>query len=128
MEFINAVVNPDHIATSKKYLDRAEINNVCHHIYEKWLITLLAYKNIKIDTKKRHKSKYIGVGARLQPHKAKLKKETNQDSLRRHQNPGTPEGNRSMTSNFNVIKKCGQNVYKQGDVDYDKQTDSVKIP
>ena len=33
-----------------------------------------------------------------------------------------------MTSHFNVIKKFGQKVSKQGEVDYDKQTDIAKKP
>ena len=65
-------------------------------------------------------------GDRVQSHKAKLKKKTKNDIFGHIQNPGTPEGHRSMTSHFNVIKKFGQKVSKQGDVDYDKQTDSAK--
>ena len=49
------------------------------------------------------------VGARLQQDKAKLKKETNDDTFRHMNNPGTPQGHRSMISHFNVITKRGQN-------------------
>ena len=64
----------------------------------------------------------------MQLHKAKLKKETNDDNFRRFQNTGTPEGNRSITPHFNVINKCGKKVSKKGDVYYEKQTNSVKNP
>ena len=70
----------------------------------------------------------MGVGSRVESHKSKLKKETSDDTFRRLQTPGTPEGHRPMKSHFNVIKKCRQKVSKQGDVDYDKHTDSVKKP
>ena len=33
-----------------------------------------------------------------------------------------------MKPHFNVIKKCGQKVSKQGDVGYDKQIDSINNP
>ena len=33
-----------------------------------------------------------------------------------------------MKSHSNVIKKCDQKASKQGDVDYDKQKNSVKNP
>ena len=68
------------------------------------------------------------IGDRVQSHKAKLKKETNNDTFRLIQKPGTPEGHRSMTLQFNVIKKCCQEVSKKGDVDYYKQTDIAKDP
>ena len=68
------------------------------------------------------------IGDMTKTHKAKLKKETNDDNLTHIQNPGNPEGHRSMASHFNVIKKCGQKVSKQGDVDCDKHTDSAKNP
>ena len=64
----------------------------------------------------------------MQTHKAKLKKETNNDNFRLIQKPGTPEGHRSMTSHLNVINKCGQRVYIQGDEDYDKHIGSVNNP
>ena len=70
----------------------------------------------------------MGLVARVQSHKAKLKKETNNDNFRHIQKPVTPEGHRSMSSNFNVINKCDQKAYKQGDVYYDKHKDSVKNP
>ena len=70
----------------------------------------------------------MGIGSRAQSHENKLKKETKYDTFRHHQNPGTPEGHRSMTSHFNFIKKFGHKVSKKGDVDYDKQTDSIKNP
>ena len=54
----------------------------------------------------------------MNSHKAKLKKETNDDTFRILQKPGTPEGHMSMTQHFNVINKCGHRSYKQGGVDY----------
>ena len=74
MYIINATVNPDHILTLKRQLDNAELKNVCHAIDEEYLITLPEYHNIKRETKTRHKINYIGIGARLQSHKAKLEK------------------------------------------------------
>ena len=70
----------------------------------------------------------MGIGAKFQSHKSKLNKETNDDTLNHIKNPGTPEGHRSMASNFNVIKKFGQKVSKKGYVYYDKHTDSDKNP
>ena len=70
----------------------------------------------------------MGVGYRVQSHKDKLNKETNDDTFRCIQNPGTPEGHRSMISHFNVIKKFGQKVSKKCDGDYDEQTESVNNP
>ena len=64
------------------------------------------------------------VGARVQSHTSKLKKETNDDIFRSLQKTGNPAGNRLMISNFNIIKKYGQKVSKQGGVDYYKQIDS----
>ena len=83
------------------------------------------YKRIKNT---RHKRKCIGIDDKVQSHKDKLKKKTSNDNFRIIWKPGTPEGHRSMKSNFNVINKCGQKVSKKGDVDYDKQSDSVKNP
>ena len=68
------------------------------------------------------------LGVRVQKHKAKIKKEIKYDTFRNIKKPGTPEGHISMTSHFNVINKCGQKVYRKGDIDYDKKTDSVKKP
>ena len=70
----------------------------------------------------------MGLGAMFHTHKEKIKKETNDDTFRRIQNLGTPEGHRSMASHFNVINKCSQKVSKKFDVDYDKQTESVNNP
>ena len=70
----------------------------------------------------------MGIEARVQSHKAKIKKETKDDNFRGLRKPGTPEGHKSMTSHFSAIKKCGKKVSKKGDVDYDKQTDSIKKP
>ena len=70
----------------------------------------------------------MGFGARVQSHKAKLKKETNNDTLRNIQNPGTPEGHRLMKSHLTVIKKCGQKVSNKGNVYDEKQIDIVKNP
>ena len=66
------------------------------------------------------------VRAKVQSHKDKLKKETNNDNLNRIHKPRTPEVNRPMISHFNSMNKCGRKVSNQGDVDYYKQTDSVK--
>ena len=63
----------------------------------------------------------MGIIARVQYHKSKLEKEANNYTFSRLQKPGTPESNRSMTSHFNVIKKCGQKVSRKGDVDSEKR-------
>ena len=55
----------------------------------------------------------MGVGYRVKSHKNKLKKENSYDTFRPLQKPGTPEGNRPITSHFNVINKCGQKVSKK---------------
>ena len=62
----------------------------------------------------------MGLEYRVQIHKSKLKNETNDDTFRRIQNPGTPQGHMSITSHFNVIKKLGQNKSNQCSVDSDK--------
>ena len=64
----------------------------------------------------------------VQSHKAKLKNKTIYDTFRCPQNPGTPEGHRSITSHFNVKNEFGEKVSKKGDVDNDKHIDTVKIP
>ena len=84
----------------------------CHEIDEQRLITLLDYQNIKRDTNTRHKRNYMRVGARVQSHTSKLKRETNDDIFRSLQKTGNPAGNRLMISNFNIIKKYGQKVSK----------------
>ena len=68
----------------------------------------------------------MGLGSRVQSNKDKFKKETNNDTFRSLQNPGTPKRHRSTTSHFNVIQKYGHEVSNQGDVDYDKNKYSVK--
>ena len=60
----------------------------------------------------------MGIGDRVKSQKARLKKETNNDTFRNLQKPGTPKGHRSMTSHFNIIKKFGQKVSKEGGVYY----------
>ena len=70
----------------------------------------------------------MSLGARAQSHKAKLKKETNSDTFRHIQKPGNPDFHRLMKSHSNVIKKFDQKAPTQGDVDYDKQKNSVKNP
>ena len=67
----------------------------------------------------------MGVGPRVQSHKSKLQKETNDDTFGRLQNPGTPKCHSSRTSHFYVTKRCGQKVSNQGGVDYEKQTETV---
>ena len=114
MEIFDAEVKLDHIETLKKQLDKAELKTFCRGIDGECLITLLKYQNIKIETKTRQKSNHMGIVSRVKSQKAKLKKETNYDYFRHLQNPGTPEGYRSMTSHFNVINKCGQKVPKKG--------------
>ena len=64
----------------------------------------------------------------MRSHKTKFKKEINAYTFKRIQKPGIPEGLREMTSHFNSIKKCVQNLSKQGDVYYDKQIENVKNP
>ena len=61
-----------------------------------------------------------------QTHKDKLKKKINDDNFRRMQNPGNPQGHRSMTSHFNIIKKRGDKEYNQGNVD-DENRQMVSI-
>ena len=70
----------------------------------------------------------MGIGAGVQSHKAKHKKETNDYTLRRLQKLGTPECHRPMISHLNIIKKCGHKVSNKGGVYYYKQIDSVNIP
>ena len=70
----------------------------------------------------------MGVVSRVQSHKSKLWKENNNDTFRRINKTETLEGHKSMIPQFNVIKKCVQKVSHQGDVDYDKYTDSFKNP
>ena len=74
MEIIDAAVKSYHIETLKKQLDKAELKNVCRGIDEECLVTFLDYQNIKREKNTRHKSNYMGIGARAQSHKAKLKK------------------------------------------------------
>ena len=45
------------------------------------------------------------LGDRVQTHKDKLNKETKNDTFRSIQNPGTPKGDRSMTSHLIIINK-----------------------
>ena len=59
-------------------------------------------------SKKRHNRNHMCIGAGLQPHKAKPKKEINDDTFRCLQNPGTPEGHRSMTSRVDSINVCSK--------------------
>ena len=68
----------------------------------------------------------MGVGARVQSHKEKLNKETNDDNFGHIQKPRTTEGHRSVTSHFNIIKKHGQKVSNRDNLDYYKQTYSAK--
>ena len=128
MELINTAVNPDHIKNLNKHLDKAEIKNNCNDIDDQCLITLLKYHNTKRETYTRNKREYMGIGYRFQSHKAKLKKETNDNTFRLPQNPGTPEGHRSMKLHFNFINKCGHKASKKGDVDYNKHTEIVNKP
>ena len=70
----------------------------------------------------------MGLGARLQTHKDKIKKETSNDTFRFIQNPGIPESHRPVTAHFNLINKCGQKVSNQSGVNDEKQTESAKNP
>ena len=70
--------------------------------------------------KKRHKRNYMGIGARVQSHKSKIKRENRYYTFKHLQNPGTPKGHRSITLHLNVINKCGQKVSNKRDVDYYK--------
>ena len=63
---------------------------------------------------------------RVHTHKAKLKKDTNDDTFRHKHNPGTPEGHRPITSHFNIINKFVQKLSKQVNVDSDNHSDGVK--
>ena len=70
----------------------------------------------------------MGLGARVHNHKDKLKKDTNNDTLRSMQNPGTSEENNSMTSHFDVTNTYGKRKHKQGNIDSDRQTQEIKKP
>ena len=59
--------------------------------------------------------------SRLKTHKAKLKKETNDDNSSNMQKSVTPHGHRAITSHFNVMKKRGQKKSNQGNVDVGDQ-------
>ena len=128
MELIYAAVKPYYIETLKNHFDKVKLKYVCHCIDEQCLINLLKYQSIKRDTKTRHNINYIGLGSEVQSHKNKLKKETNNDTSRPLQKPGTLEEHRAMISNFNRINKCGRRLSKKDGVDYVKQTDSIKNP
>ena len=126
MDIIDDEMKPYHIATLKKQLDRAELNNICHEIDEQCLITILKHHNIKRDTKTRHKINYMGVGARVQSHKSRLKKKIDDVTFEHLKNPVNPERHRPMTLDFNVVNKFVRKLSNQGDVDHDKQTDIFK--
>ena len=126
IELIYASVKPYHIVTLNKQLDKDEQTNVWNYIHEQCLITILEFHNIKRYTNTWYKKNYTRIGTRLQSHKDKLNKEANNETFRCLQNTGTPEVHSSMTSYFNVTKKCGHKVSEQGAVDDDKQTESVK--
>ena len=70
----------------------------------------------------------MGLGARVNNHKDKLKKDTNNDTLRPMQKPGRPEDRKSTTSHFYVTNKRGKRTQNQGDIDSDKQTQGIKNP
>ena len=68
------------------------------------------------------------IGASMQSHKAKFKKETSDDTLKNLQKTETSECHRSTTLHFNVINKYILKVSKKGDLYYEKYTDSIKNP
>ena len=85
-----------------------DVNNVCHDIGEQCLVTILTYHNIKGEANTSNMRSYIVLVDRVNKHKAKPKKETNDDTLTRIHNPGTPKCHSSIKSHFNVIKKRGK--------------------
>ena len=86
-----------------------DVNNVCHDIGEQCLVTILKYHNIKVEEMTSNKINYIVLVDRVNKHKAKPKKETNDDTFRRINKPGTPQVHSSIEAHFNIIKKCGKN-------------------
>ena len=65
---------------------------------------------------------------RVHNHKAKIKRDANDDTFRPMHEPGTPRYHKYRTSHFDVIKKCYMSTRKQGDIDYDKHTQVIKNP
>ena len=61
-------------------------------------------------------------------HKAKLKKDTNNDTFGPMQKPGIPEDHKSMTSHFDVIRKLDQSTRKQGNIYSYKQNQAINNP
>ena len=70
----------------------------------------------------------MGLVYRVHKHKAKLKKNNNDDTFRPIQNPGTPKDHKFMTSNFDVIDKLDQRTLKQGNIYSYKQTQGINTP
>ena len=68
----------------------------------------------------------MGVIARGQKHKAKIKKVTNDGTFRPMKKPGTTEYHKPMTSHFNIIKKNSQRGIKQVNYDSDKHAQGTK--
>ena len=62
----------------------------------------------------------MGFGSRVHNHKAKLKKDINNDTLRHMHKPGRPEYHNSTTSHFDVTNKSGKRIQKQVNIDSDK--------
>ena len=64
----------------------------------------------------------MGLVARVQTYKDKLKKEPNNVNLRHMQKTWTPQGHRSIKSHLCVIKKHGKKESNKVNVDTDKHT------
>ena len=70
----------------------------------------------------------MGLGASLHNHKAKIKKDTNNNTFGHMQKPGTLQYHKSITSHFDVINRRDQRARKQRNIDSDKQTLGIKNP
>ena len=68
------------------------------------------------------------IGARLHENKAKTKKDSNNDTFRPMQNPGTPEDHKYMTSHLNLTNKHDQRTNKQGNIYPNKQNKRINNP
>ena len=57
---------------------------------------ILDIQNTRKETKKIHKSKYIGIGSKVQKHKAKIDNNSNNDTSNPIQNTITPKDHRHI--------------------------------
>ena len=68
----------------------------------------------------------MDLGDRVHKHKVKLNKYTNSDTLGPMQKKVIPKYHMSMTSNFNVIRRCVQIAPNQVNVDSDQNKQVIK--